>query len=360
MATLQLYRGKAARPDRPDDMDEGRPRTRRMRSWEVVAQVAMDGIQHQADRAFTAQTETGEGGEPVESVDAAELRASYAEVARQLQYAGSYLDLRANVRTWWLGTRLQGTWGHIHNAQVALIELMDAAQLKAYRPHVQALSYKYLNENDPERLAIGDNPNRLMLAQTLRIVQERIADEYHRLRRFQISIAIASLLLLLLVAGLVVLGFLRPGMVPLCFPDPKVPGAEGVTAVCPSGPHSQPASGDVALVVLFGLLGAVLTGVRFVAQSSVASSVPMSTTRSFQALFKAAVGTLAAVLGLLFLRAGVVPGFTQIDTRSQILAYAVVFGAAQEFITRLIDQRSNTLLAGATSTERGPQSAGRP
>jgi len=111
------------------------------------------------------------------------------------------------------------------------------------------------------------------------------------------------------------------------------------------------------MVVLFGLLGAVLTGVRFVAQRTVASSVPLSTTRSFQALLKGAVGTLAAVLGLLFLRAGVVPGFTQVDTQSQILAYAVVFGAAQEFITRLIDQRSNTLLSGAAPTERGRQNA---
>jgi hypothetical protein len=355
MATAQLYQEEVGF-DLSVDGDEDRARTRRMRSWEVVAQVAIDDVRHQAKRALAAHSSSDLSG-----ADEAERRESYREVVRQLDYAASYLNLPATIRTWWLGTRLQGTWGHIHNARIALIELVDTEQLDASRPWIVALSSKYLKEQDHERVAIsGDNPSRLMLGQALRVAQERIADEYHRLRRFQISIAIGSLLLLLLVAGLVVLGFLRPGMVPLCFPDPKVPGAEGVTAVCPSGPHSEPASSDVALVVLFGLLGAVLTGVRFVAQSSVASSVPMSTTRSFQALFKAAVGTLAAVLGLLFLRAGVVPGFTQIDTRSQILAYAVVFGAAQEFITRLIDQRSNTLLAGATSTERGPQSTGRP
>jgi hypothetical protein len=39
-----------------------------------------------------------------------------------------------------------------------------------------------------------------------------------------------------------------------------------------------------------------------------------------------------------------VPGFTRIDTRSQILVYAVVFGAAQQLVTRLIDARSDSLL----------------
>ena len=77
-------------------------------------------------------------------------------------------------------------------------------------------------------------------------------------------------------------------------------------------------------------------------------------TWEFQALLKAATGMLTAILGLLFLRAGIVPGFTQVDTQSQILVYAVVFGASQELITRFVDQRSNDLLAAVTSTEAEP------
>jgi membrane protein implicated in regulation of membrane protease activity len=77
----------------------------------------------------------------------------------------------------------------------------------------------------------------------------------------------------------------------------------------------------------------------------------MATTRWFQALLKAATGMLTAILGLLFLRAGVVPGFTQIDTQSQILVYAIVFGASQELITRFVDRRSNDLLAAVTVSE---------
>jgi hypothetical protein len=329
-----------------------RGRKPRKRSWEVAAEAAMDGVRRIANQATAPDEATARH-----------------EVTRQLEAAESYLNLPATIRTWWLGSRLQGVWAHIHLARVAMIELMDAAQVDAYSPRVLTLADKYLKVDEPERIAIRGwfdrldgrrrrdrigKRDRMALAQALQSAHERMADEYHRLRRFQISIGLGAALILLLVAGLVLLGARQPNMVPLCFPDPDALGAGG-TAVCPSGEHEKPAGSDVAVVVLFGLLGAVLTGVRFVVQHTVASSVPMSTTRCFQALFKAAVGTLAAVLGLLFLRAGAVPGFTQIDTQSQILAYAVVFGAAQELITRLIDQRSNTLLAGATATDRDRQ-----
>lgn len=60
---------------------------------------------------------------------------------------------------------------------------------------------------------------------------------------------------------------------------------------------------------------------------------------------------LTAVVGLLFLRAGVVPGFTRIDTRSQILVYAVVFGAAQHLVTTFIDRRCNELVEAVTSID---------
>ena len=365
MTALQTYRGEAPfspgedgqgpRKSPVNEADPG-PVMSCMRSWEVAAEIAIDGIRRTADQAMAARAAQGTMDD--------ELRQANNEVTHQLQSAERYLHSKASIRRWWLGTRPQGAWGHIHNAQVGLIELMDDAQLDAYTPHVLALASKYLRDSDPERVAIKgwyEKPNhsmessageRMALAQSLHSAYDREADECSRLRRFQISITIAAVLILILVGGLAGLGAFHPEVLPLCFPDPDAPGASGA-AVCPSGPHGEPAKADVAVVVLFGLLGAVLTGVRFVAKRPPASSIGMSTTRSFQALFKAAVGTLTALLGLLFLRAGVVPGFTQVDTQSQILAYAVVFGAAQEFITRLIDQRSNTLLAGAGSADRG-------
>jgi hypothetical protein len=42
-----------------------------------------------------------------------------------------------------------------------------------------------------------------------------------------------------------------------------------------------------------------------------------------------------------------VPGFTALDTQSEILVHAVVFGAVQDLFTRLVDTRVNELAQAA-------------
>jgi hypothetical protein len=73
---------------------------------------------------------------------------------------------------------------------------------------------------------------------------------------------------------------------------------------------------------------------------------------------------LGAVLGQHFLRAGAVPGFTALDTQSEILVYAVVFGAAQDLFTRLVDTRANDLAQAAAADDLRatgePSTAARP
>ena len=247
------------------------------------------------------------------------------------------------------------------------------------------------------------------LAAALQTAYAHIAAEYQRLRRFEWTIIGSTVLILGLVALLALLGWQEPQVVPLCFPDPDetttttagttppvttdvvvesdapaadlTGGAQTTTTfaerrpVCPSRDHpaapgtdadadagsggasagaadeSPSSSGDVATVVLFGLIGASLTSVPFVVRRAPPTSVPISGIRVAQAALKGALGMLSAVVGLLFLRAGVVPGFTQVDTRSQILIYAIVFGAAQQLATRAVDSRSNPLIAAVTADD---------
>jgi hypothetical protein len=82
-------------------------------------------------------------------------RRIHDEVTWQLGLAEGYLDQWATIVTWWRGTRLEGAWGHIHNAKVGLIELMNDAQIAAYSTQVLALANKYLNDGDPERVPIS-------------------------------------------------------------------------------------------------------------------------------------------------------------------------------------------------------------
>ncbi|HEU4544505.1 MAG TPA: hypothetical protein VFR23_25480 [Jiangellaceae bacterium] len=334
------------------------------RSWEIHAQVAIDDVRG------VAETAMARGGKS----DLALKQSAFHQVNRQLAIAESYLKRPAAPWTWLRGTRLEGAWCHINSAKVALVQLLDHQQLRAHCPQILALADKYLKrgkppkeepaltavkewygglDSDPDGHAIT-TVRRHELANVLRESYVRVANEYHRLRRFQAAVIVTTLIVLLLVGTLVTVGLRTPQIIPLCFPDstsPVVQASGAGTTACPTGPHGSPTSGDVGTVALFGLLGAALVGVRLVVRRAAPSTVPMATTRWFQALLKAATGMLTAILGLLFLRGGIVPGFTQVDTQSQILVYAIVFGASQELITRFVDQRSNDLLAAVTSSE---------
>jgi len=337
------------------------------RSWEIHAQVAIDDVRGMAETAMTR------GGRS----NVAHRQSAFHQINHQLSLAEWYLRRPAAPWTWLRGTRLEGAWCHIHNAKVVLIQLLDPDQLRAHCPQILALADKYLRRghppaDEPTLTALkawyghfesdADGPavttvQRHALANVLREAYERVANEYYRLRRFQAAVVVTTLLVLMLVATLITVGARAPQIVPMCFPDPTSPAVQAsgeVSSACPTGPNGVPAAGDVGTVALFGLLGAALVGVRLVVRRAAPSAVPMATTRWFQALLKAATGMLTAILGLLFLRAGIVPGFTQVDTQSQILVYAVVFGASQELITRFVDQRSNDLLAAVTSTEAAP------
>jgi hypothetical protein len=349
---------------------------------------------------------------------------AYRNVCRQLALAESYRTQRATLVTWWRGTRVQGTWAHIQNAKVGLIDVLDTDQVVGYSARVRSLVERYLEEGDPERIAVNALFERLdrhssqvialtgsvdrlsmvrgkltftgslesseakeparpdiglrdraALAAALQAAYERTAAEYQRLRRFESLVIGSAVAVLVLVGILALVGWREPSVVPLCFPDPgeQVAEPEGQSdrrgTVCAtqdapppvasdtsangtqSEQQPEPSAGDVPTVALFGLIGASLTSVSFVVRKAPRTSVPIGTSRIFQVVLKAATGMLTAVVGLLFLRAGVVPGFTRIDTRSQILVYAVIFGAAQHLVTTFIDRRSNELVEAVTSIE---------
>ena len=79
------------------------------------------------------------------------------------------------------------------------------------------------------------------------------------------------------------------------------------------------------------------------------------------AVLKLPTGALTAVLGLLLMRGQFVPGLSALDSPAQIIAWAIVFGYAQQLFTRFVDQRAQSVLdnagqlsAPAEPTERAP------
>jgi hypothetical protein len=64
-------------------------------------------------------------------------------------------------------------------------------------------------------------------------------------------------------------------------------------------------------------------------------------------ILKLPTGALTAVLGLMLMRGGFVPGLTALDDPPQIIAWAVVFGASQQLFTGMVDRQAESVL-GAT------------
>jgi hypothetical protein len=68
-------------------------------------------------------------------------------------------------------------------------------------------------------------------------------------------------------------------------------------------------------------------------------------------LMKLPCGALTALAGLLLIRGDFVPGFSAIDKQDQIVAYAVLFGFAQQLITRFADDKGREVLDKVQKTE---------
>jgi hypothetical protein len=90
---------------------------------------------------------------------------------------------------------------------------------------------------------------------------------------------------------------------------------------------------DLIVVELVGLTAAAIAtaaAIRGIKGSSERYGLPVAL-----AALKLPTGAITAFLGLLLMRGQFVPGLSALDTSAQILAWALVFGYAQQLFTRL-------------------------
>jgi hypothetical protein len=191
-----------------------------------------------------------------------------------------------------------------------------------------------------------------------------------RLRNFRNVVVVTAVLMAVLAIGVAITGLLSPTLIPLCF-APEASGEAYV--VCPtaqSAPfstttkNSQPGAQvtdiddatratvspeDLLLVELVGLTAAAVAtaaAIRRIKGSSERHGLPVAL-----AALKLPTGAITAFVGLLLMRGQFVPGLSALDTSAQILAWALVFGYAQQLFTRLVDQQGQTVLNNVRSSE---------
>jgi hypothetical protein len=165
--------------------------------------------------------------------------------------------------------------------------------------------------------------------------------------------------MMLLAVGVAVMGFLFPTVVSVCFQPEK--GGQTLV-VCPTAQSVLGSAGepgptivrvndviaktvkreDLLVIEAIGLTAAALAAaaaLRGIRGSSEPYGLPV-----VLAALKLPTGAITAFLGLLLMRGQFAPGLSALDTPAQIIAWAVIFGYAQQLFTHFVDQQAHTVL----------------
>lgn len=203
-----------------------------------------------------------------------------------------------------------------------------------------------------------DESQRTQLIGAVRAASSQAGRDQAAVRSFRNVLGVTTLVLVFLAAAVAVLGFLNPTSVPLCF-NPEESGQELI--VCPTGQSplipvtAGGASRDIDDVVDETVSRADLFTVEFIGliAAAVASAAGLRRLRGSTlpfglpatlAVLKLPTGALTAFIGLLLMRGQFVPGLSALDSSAQILAWAALFGYAQQLLTRLVDQQADSVL----------------
>jgi hypothetical protein len=304
-----------------------------------------------------------------------------------------------------MGARMEGAISNLDAAEADLLQIAPAAYVLGQMPSVLNHVQRYLKSTDPRRkeiegiakkLGVNEPSQTPPLTSGTPVPRHAVVDEERgkivsavrgassvalreqtRLRSFRNVVVATTIAMAVVAIALGVIGWRSPDTIPLCF----APQAGGLTTVvCPteqSGPVPTPgatpstgttgeattgdtatedtttedidelvsktaARQDIPLVEFVGLTAAGIAAagaIRRVRGSSEPYGVPIAL-----ALLKLPTGAVTALLGLLLMRGGFIPGLSALDTSAQILAWAIVFGYAQQLFTRLVDQQAHSVL----------------
>ncbi|MEU4689974.1 hypothetical protein [Actinoplanes sp. NPDC023714] len=335
--------------------------------WAVQASVDADRMLHRVTVA-RARTLTG-----AETASASAVEAHLRHTHHACRRAGA--RRRRRWRDKWRGTSVDRAYRNLHAAKVFLVDLLTKPELDALVPDVTTRLQMVLDRNDPRRMdaeqrlmkAAPEPEYRAAMKQAMETAYEGSDEEYVRLRDFRNIVLLTAAAIALATGVLITMVALFPASIPLCFmPDVTGAGPPDATTVlptvCPSGETlagadvpRPPSSADITIVAGLGAVGGLL-GAIVAIRNLRGTSTPYATATAL-AILKVPTGALCAIIGMLLLAGEFVPGLSELDSQRQILAYAVLFGIAQQLVTRVADDRAQQILERLPSKDPQAQPA---
>lgn len=315
--------------------------------WLVVKDPPTHGMNGSANQAKAALDQ---------GIDA-HLKAALAALAERRRWRGS-----GGIA---VGAALAG----VHAAEELILRRAPESYVKGQLPDIHSDVRKHLDANDPRRIRFeallskspGTGPvlddeaveNIVGASAASHTAYRR---EFAQLRNFRNILLMCTGLLVVIAVLVGIWGVVQPRDLSLCF-NPQ----EANKVVCPTNESSfndespvpagtdiddvvsaAAAPGDVFLVQFVGLVAAAVSGAASLRRIT-GTSTPYGLAVAL-AVMKLPTGALTAVLGLMLMRGGFIPGLTALDSSSQILAWAVIFGAAQQLFTGLVDRQAQSVL----------------
>jgi hypothetical protein len=268
------------------------------------------------------------------------------------------------------GANVTRVVSNIHAAEVDLLRLARDDYLLGQIPTIRAYVGENLEPADTRRTQLDhvseDADGALTEAQRGQVVsavREANAEarrKVARVRSFRNVLLFTAGFLALFAFAVALLGIIDPTALPMCFtPDGMV--------VCPTQQTPLPDGADpdtviaatvspwdLALIEGIGAIAAAIAAaaaLRKIRGTSTPFSLPIAL-----AVLRLPTGALTAMLGLMLMRGHFVPGLSDLDSPAQILAWAIIFGYAQEVFTRLVDTQAHTILDDV-GTATPPQAA---
>jgi hypothetical protein len=267
------------------------------------------------------------------------ITARVADAERRLEITRDIVKCSPSFGAAWSGVDVERAWVNIHAAEVALILLSDPVKVKAKISNILADASQVLQPGDErfttltnfkDKSGVLTDEDKESIAQTVRTIYARLTNDYIRIRSFRNILFSATFVLTLMAIGVGILGALRPEI------------SMWATAHGPS-----PTGLDLWLAEILGVFGAGLTGsvaIRRMQGSSTPYRIPMASL-----LLKLPTGALTAAVGLMLIRAAYNGSIIAPPSTTQLVAYALIFGAAQQTITSLIDTQAQKVLKAIPS-----------
>lgn len=239
------------------------------------------------------------------------------------------------------GVLVERVWSNVHAAEVVLVENLPQDRLLGVADwvadHVRE-SLPLKNLYSAQFKEPSGNGSRSLdarrMGSALQASYAASAEKHKKVRSFRNTIHTASIVCLLAVVGLVIMAWRVPSALPMCSVDGKACLLLGSTA--PAAVHVLVAASVGAAAGIF----AGITSLRRCRGTSTPYSVPTALW-----LLKGPTGALSAILGILLIRSGLIGEGIGPTTAAALVAWAVIFGAAQQLLTRLADERGRAVLS---------------